>query len=389
MDRRKETAMNNREKALLAGLGGLALILILVLSLYTLFLWPADECRNQAREWEKKIEAAQAMKAKESQYKARLVELAGNAFGDDEMVVSEQVRTTVTSLLEISGLSTQNMSLKPLLGSRVPNVYREIGWSVQIRGKLEQIVNFLYLMSKEPHLHRVENVIMSPASGGDLSLQVKYATLLLEAPRDNPSEKLVTNTIKDHVLSPEILASEEAHLYDVITDRDLFRPFIERRRPPAVATVAPPTGGGGSSETVRTPAARTGGDRIVGLPTYDGIPEIIIANTSSGKISKYKEGDALGGGKVVMVDYRLMPLPHSPDLISESRVILRIGTEYYAVELGQVLTEKRTLAPSDWPPSLPKLQTVDVGPSPTPTAVKSPAPTAPAPAPVAPAVNKK
>lgn len=356
--------MNNRGKFLLAAVGFVAFLIVLGLAVRMVFILPAEDCKAQAREWEKKIAAAEAMKAKETQYKAHLVDLAGHAFGNDEMVISEQVRTTVTGLLEMSGLSTQNLSLKPLVGNHVLNVYHEIGWSVQTRGKLEQIVRFLYLMTQEAHLHRVDNIVLSPVQGGEILLQVKYATLLLEAPRETPNEKLVTNTIKDQVLDPEILDSDEAHLYDIIADRDLFRPFIERKRPTVVAVAPIPTGGGGGTGPVRTVAPRIGGDQIVCLTAYEGVPEILINNTVTNKISKYKEGDALAGGRIVMVDYRLMPLPRNPDLISESRIIIRIGTEYYAVELGQVLTEKRTLAPADWPPGLPKLQTVDTGPAP-------------------------
>ena len=219
--------MSNRERLVLA-VGGLivAAIGVSIGAVYLLFIWPADDCDVQARKWKEDIAKANALIAKQPQYEARLADLAGHVFGDDEMVVSEQVRTTVTNLLTMSGLSTQNLSLKPLVGTRVPNVYREIGWSVQTRGKLEQVINFMYLMTRETHLHRVDNVVLAPAPGGEVSLQVKYATLLLEM----PGVKLATNTIKDQTLDPAILNSDEHHLYDIIATRDLLRPFIERPR---------------------------------------------------------------------------------------------------------------------------------------------------------------
>ncbi len=352
--------MNKREKILLAGCGLTALVFVLGLSVYSLFLLPAADLDKQALKLEKDIKDLQLA---HPEYKARLDDLAAHAFGDDEMRVSEQVRTTVTNLLTMSGLSTQNLSLRPLLGARVPNVYREIGWSVQARGRLEHVINFMYLMAKEPHLHRVDNVSLAPAPGGEVALQVKYATLLLEAPRESPNEKLATNTIQDAAIDPAVLDSAEHHLYDIIAVRDLFRPFIERRRQ---TVVADSSGSGGGRRTEPPPA----GDRIVGLPTWDGVPEVLVANTASGKIATYKPGDMLAGGKIVMVDYRSLPSPHNPEILSGSRVVIRIGAEYYAVELGQVLTEKRPLAPAEWPPELPKLQTVDTGPAPAPAAPK-------------------
>ena len=50
-----------------------------------------------------------------------------------------------------------------------------------------------------------------------------------------------------------------------------------------------------------------------------------------------------------MVDYRPMPSPANPTILSPSRVILKVGPEYFAVELGQDLTEKRRL-PDDMLP---------------------------------------
>jgi hypothetical protein len=349
--------MNKREKMLAVGCGLMALVVILGLAVHRLFILPAADCRVQAAKLVDDIQKAKALKAKEPEYQARLLTLAGHTFGDDEMRVSEQVRTTVTSLLTLSGLSTQNLSLKPLLGTRVPNAYREIGWAVRARGKLESIVNFLYLMTKEVHLHRVDNVVLTPAPGGEIDLQVKYATLLLESPKELKDEKLQSNTVANIVLEADVLESAERREYDLISERDLFRPFIQRRQPPPTAVASGNSGGS-------RPETRPAGDRVVGLPTWDGTAEVVVVNTGSGKITTYKRGDELAGGKIVLVDYRPLPMPKNPELLSSSRVVIRIGSEYYAVELGQVLTEKRPLAPAEWPPGLPKLQTVDTGPAP-------------------------
>ena len=56
-----------------------------------------------------------------------------------------------------------------------------------------------------------------------------------------------------------------------------------------------------------------------------------------------------------MVDYRRMPKPGKEYLMSESRVIVKIGTEYWAVELGQTLAQKYRLNPEQLPEQLAKL----------------------------------
>ena len=65
-----------------------------------------------------------------------------------------------------------------------------------------------------------------------------------------------------------------------------------------------------------------------------------------------KPGDQLAGGRIVMVDYRLMPRLDKPKLFSQSRAIVKVGRYYWAVDLGQRLSEKRRLETSQLPPEL-------------------------------------
>jgi hypothetical protein len=57
-----------------------------------------------------------------------------------------------------------------------------------------------------------------------------------------------------------------------------------------------------------------------------------------------------------MVDYRPLPMPGNDGLKSFSRVILKIGTEYWAIERGQTLADKRRLIPDQLPETLMKAQ---------------------------------
>jgi hypothetical protein len=353
--------MKQRERLLAAILGLGTLALVSYLALDRLFLAPAAECEMQIQEVDLKINEQLALKARQPAQEAHLRELAAQTFGEDDNRVGQRVRTVITDLVGLSGLST-TQSLRITPGGRAQNAYHEVVCQIQARGKLEPMVNFLFLMAQEPHLHRMDNLVLQPVGGspGEVTLQVRYATLVLDPAK---GEKLVLDAATKTVLDETTLESPERVPYDVIVARDLFRPYMPRE--PVVAVRPNPVGGGGGS--VEPPPTRTSAppsERVNDLSLYLGQP--VVGLTNSDKY--YKVGDELAGGKIVCVDYRPMPMPKDPQTLSMSRVIIRIGTDYYAVELGQSLSEKRVLPPAQLPPDLPKLQTVDPGPAPAPGA---------------------
>jgi hypothetical protein len=343
--------LTKREKTLAAAAGTVVVALVTYVAVSKVFLEPAANLDRQALDLQDRIARAKAEKGKEDAYKNRLKQLAAGAFGTDEMKVSEQVRTVVTDVLILSGVSSQYLTLKPMTGSRVPGVYREIGWAVRARGKLAQVINFLYLMSREPHLHRVDNVVVHPVPNSqDVELQVKYATLLLESP---PTDKLATDEVEPLPIETTLLETPERQQYDVIAVRDVFRPYIPAK--PQVAQAPPPP----PRREESPPSPKPGSDarwRVVGLPTWFGRSDVLVRDASSGKVTSLTTGDDLAGGKIILVDYRMLPLPKKPEILSGSRVVLLIGSDYYAVELGQSLADKRALTDAELPPGLPRLQ---------------------------------
>ena len=105
------------------------------------------------------------------------------------------------------------------------------------------------------------------------------------------------------------------------------------------------------------PAAAPSGDAadqmvVAGLPSTPNGPEVHIADAAGSAVKVLKVGERLPVGEIVAVDYREIPMPGKPTISSYSRVILRNGASYYAVELGQKLSERRVIQPSDMPPSL-------------------------------------
>ena len=80
----------------------------------------------------------------------------------------------------------------------------------------------------------------------------------------------------------------------------------------------------------------------------------MVLDSNENKTAIYKIGDDLAGGKIVMIDYRKMPFPKKPALLSQSRVILAIGEEYWAIERGNTLADKHKLVPEQLPENLAK-----------------------------------
>lgn len=340
--------MTRREAIMAAGAGIICVAFVSYLAINRVFLLPAEERVNQARDIQAKIDRAVAERKKEDAHKAHLKSLIERTFGNDELKVSEEVRSLITEVLSQSGVSAQNLSLKPLVGSRVPGVYKEIGWTVRVRGKLAQIINFLYLTAREPHLHRLDNLVLNPVPGGtDVELQVKYGTLVLEPPK---GEKMPPIALAEGMDLPPLDAPERTQ-YNLIATRDLFRPYIPGQKRPQQEE-RPPRDEPRSPREAAPPRVPEGRYRVVGLPFWGGTPDIIVRDTSGNKVAKYKPGEELAGGKIVTVDYRPMPLPNKPEILSQSRVVLLIGGEYYAVELGSSLAEKHLLKPNELPPGL-------------------------------------
>ena len=91
---------------------------------------------------------------------------------------------------------------------------------------------------------------------------------------------------------------------------------------------------------------------MVGLPDWDNKHEVLVQDSASQQLRIYKAGDALGGGTVQMIDYRFLPSPANPQILSPSRVILKVGPDFWAIELGQAVTEKRRLKRDQLPPQL-------------------------------------
>ncbi len=297
-----------------------------------------------------KIETLDLENKKRDHYESRTRALAAHTFGTDERKVREKVRARLMLLAKQSGLNTrEKWDLSPVTGGRKRNVYREIGWSIRTQGRLEHVVNFLYLLRADPHLHQLTGLSLSPVlKSRDVRLTVKYMTLALRGKGLGISETQPSKPLKSPTLDDKRLAH-----YQAIVTRDFFRPYVKRRivhRPPPRRREEPgnppqrdPKPSGPPLETLL---------RVVSLSQLTDRPEVCIYNTRSDEIKYFSPGDKFAGGTIVAVDYRKMPRLDNPEILSESRVIVKIGSAYWAIELGQVLADKHRLRPSQLPAEL-------------------------------------
>ena len=91
---------------------------------------------------------------------------------------------------------------------------------------------------------------------------------------------------------------------------------------------------------------------VVGLPAIGPKAQVHLASPGGFVQEPLEVGDRLGTGQIAMVDYRALPMPGNPREISQSRVIVKIGRNYWAVELGQQLGQRRILRSQELPDAL-------------------------------------
>ena len=191
---------------------------------------------------------------------------------------------------------------------------------------------------------RVENITMLPVDGGaEVRIDFQFLSLVV-----GPTKYAQQEPLKTRAVQSETLGSEDRALFAAITQRAFFLPYQQK---PALPPV-PPTPGVTPPSTPPPPGPET--YKIVSLSEWKGQQEIMVLDTSRNKTASYKPGDELAGGKIVMIDYRKMPFPKKPALLSQSRVILTIGEDYWAIERGNTLADIHKLAPGQLPEHLAK-----------------------------------
>lgn len=330
--------MNHREKMLLGIVVGMTSLVVVGFGLKAMFVAPLKEADKKIKNT--RLSIAKIENERRAYFAAEdsVKKVATRAFSDDLGEASALSGEMITQLIRRAGLREEDFSRLPV-GPRRMRGAKEIGWSVRGRGSQADVVDLIHLLEEAPPIHRIESLTLSSAEKpGGARVSFRYLTLVI-----SPEP-----IIERESLEPEVdLESDARRLYDAALARDVFRPYIKRPPTPPPPAPAPPTSG------PPPPALDT--FQVVSLSEWQGRPEVHVRDLKTQMTASYGEGDDLAGGKIVAVDYRLMPHPSKAGLNSHSRVIVQIGADFWAVERGQTLADKRRLTNEQLPEKLSNL----------------------------------
>ncbi len=330
--------MTRREKVMAMAVGGIIAVVAGGFGVRAVLLKPLKEIDKKTAGYREELDKVNAERRAYFADEDRMKSVAQQMFSEDLDQASARSGEMLTRQILQSGLQEADFTRLPI-GPRRLRGANEIGWNVQGEGPLADVIDLLFLLRASPYVNRIESVSVSAGdSPGLVRVRFRYLTLVL-----NPAPAFETVD-----LVPKFtLESAERHAYDGLIARDLLRPYIKRPPPPP----PPGTSPGTSSAPPGTPPGPET-FKIVSLSEWQGNPEIHVLDLTTHRTFRYKPGDTLAGGKIEMVDYRPMPMPGREIVQSESRVILRFGEEYWAIERGRTLAEKRLLPRQQVPQEL-------------------------------------
>lgn len=329
--------MKRREKILAGVVVGILAVIGLAFGIRAFIMKPVKEVETKIAAIRAKIGQVNAERRAYFADEEKVKAAAQRMFADRVENASALSGEMVTRYILQSGLKESEFTRLPA-GPRKLRGAVELGWSLQGDGTLSDVVDLVYKLKSSPQINRVDGLTISAGDKpGLVRVRFRYLTLVVDpSPAVEPME----------MLSMVPLDTPERRAYDALISRDILRPYIKRQAQPstALAPNAKPAKGGSGPESFR----------VVSLSEWQGQPEVHVRDLVSEKTFRYKPGDHLAGGTVVMIDYRKMPMPGREIVQSESRVILRFGQEYWAIDRGQTLADKHLLKPEQLPLDLAK-----------------------------------
>jgi len=329
--------VKKREKILAGIVLGFVALFVLGFGIKGFFVKPLNAVDKQTGALREQINKINEERRAYFAAEDSLRNVAQRTFATDVNQASARSGEMITKQIALAGLNEAEFTRLPV-GPRRFKGGSEIGWSIQGKGTLDKIVNLMFLLQNTPQVHRLETLTLTASEkAGEIKVRIVYLTLVVEpAPDFNPIE-----------LKPKFtLESPERYAYNTILQRDILRPYIR-------ATPATPKSDRQNSQPSTAPAGPEA-LKVVSLSEWEGQPEVHIRDINKNETQRYRPGDKLKDksntvAEVIAVDYRPLPSPRNPLLLSHSRVILKIGEEFWAVERGQSLAEKRKLQPQEWP----------------------------------------
>jgi hypothetical protein len=325
--------VKKRERILVGIVLGFVAIFVLGFGVKGFFVKPLKDVDKQTTLIREQINKINVERRAYFDAEESLKKVAQRTFSTDLNQASARSGEMITKQIALAGLNEGDFTRLPV-GPRRFKGANEIGWSIQGKGTLDKIINLVFLLQKTPQVHRIESVTLTAYDKpGEIKVRFLYLTLVVDpAPEFDPIE-----------LKPKFtLESPERFAYNTVLQRDILRPYIK-----PTPAAAPKSG-----QPAAPSSAPAGPEalKVVSLSEWEGQPEVHIRDVNRNETLRYRPGDKLkDNSEVVAVDYRALPSPRNPLLLSHSRVILKIGAEFWAVERGQSLSEKRKLQPEEWP----------------------------------------
>ncbi|MFW6154989.1 MAG: hypothetical protein ACOC95_07230 [Planctomycetota bacterium] len=347
--------MNKREKLLLIAIGGAMGLAIAYGLVNGLMLKPRSELNDSLRQRRGELKDLEVKARRKRLFVQRHEDLLARTYLDDYdpdgTATQEVAQRRLGDLALKAGLEEKTLDIRPQSIGRegAKHGFLRVGLTATVNGPLQAVTNFLYLLRAGPVLHRVETLRFRPdLEVGQVEVSMRHTTLAL-LPPSGRSQATTRPTTQPRPIPP--LDGPERRPFDAIASRDLFRPFVEKPPPPKPRPTPTP-------KPTPRPQPKPSTDqyyRIVGLSTWSGDPTdavILVTDSRTRHTAEHLVGDKLGDGTIACVDYRPMPTPGDPEVLSPSRAILKINNRYYAVELGQTLAQKRVLNSDDLPGAL-------------------------------------
>jgi hypothetical protein len=330
--------MNKREKILVTIVGSIVAVFVIGFGVRAALIKPLKEIDKRIKASQEKVNKIANEKRQFFATEDRMKQVALRTFGDTIDQASATSGEILTKRILESGLDDMEFTRTPASPRKLKGA-SEIGWIIQGEGALSNIVNLMFLLENSAYLHRLENYSITTGDAvGRVRVRFRYLTLVMD-----PSPEVQRKPLA----SKFTLEAAERRIYDDLIARDILRPYIKRPAPPPQPPTTPGSPGGTPAPTAPGPE----NFKIVSLSEWNGEPEVHVLDASAKRTKRYKTGDELAGGKIVGVDYREMPMPDSFAL-SESRVIVQIGSEFWAIERGKTLAEKHKLEAAQLPREL-------------------------------------
>ena len=341
--------MNRREKVLAGCIGGLIGVFAIGFGVRGLILAPIKKIDRDAAVVRDKLDKLAKDRRAFFDAEDRMKSWALTTFADTVDQASAKSGEMLTKLILKSGLAEDEFTRLPV-GPRklLGGAAQEIGWNIQGDGKLADVIDLVFSLQTSPYLHRIDGLsIKAGEAAGYVRVSFRFLTLAIDSAPEVKRKELAAKYT---------LESPERHIFDGIVSRDLLRPYIKRPPPPPVPPATPGTSPGNIAQNGAKSGVPPGPEsfRVVSLSEWMGQPEIHVRDLTAQKTTRYKEGDSLAGGTIVCVDYRPLPMPGNELLRSDSRVIVKVGNDYFAIERGRTLADKRKLTPEQLPSGMAK-----------------------------------